>query len=205
MKHLLIKGNSGVGKTTMILDCIASYKNQIGGFVTQRLIEQDGETKGFCLTYIQKVESPRRPYQKSLEHIFIEHCTDGWTKNPEVFTKTGIEMIDDIINHHRKMAVLDEIGGVELNNKQFMEKLYELLAGNIPCLIVLKNTKNYESMKERIMLTQAYDDRRLHLEEELVTRFPCEILTMTEENQAMVKQKLKQFVYEQMEGKKDEM
>jgi guanylate kinase len=46
-KHLFLEADSGAGKSTLIRKIIAPYIDKIGGFTSQRLQNENGETIAF--------------------------------------------------------------------------------------------------------------------------------------------------------------
>ena len=180
-RHLFLKGRSGAGKTTCLLSCLEPYWKGAGGFLTQRLTDGDGETAGFRLLPVENMEeipSVTRAYEPGLEGIFIERTPEGWRKYPEVFETLGAEILNRLLEHPEqyRFCYIDEIGGVELKVKPFMERLERLLGSQAFCVGVLKHSGNLASMGTRIPLPANAAPDREWLEAQMEQRFDCRIL-----------------------------
>lgn len=209
-RHLFLKGNSGVGKTTLLLSFLQPYWQETGGFLSQRLFDENGETKGFCLVPVggcgrtEEDESARRTTESESEedswflqpaalyraggpNIFIEKTEAGWQKRPEVFESAGVKILEHILaeKEHLKFCYLDEIGGVELKSERFMELFYRVLECGVPCIGVLKNSGNFRSMTNRVPVASDFLTERDRLEERLSRRYGCRIYPYTGEKEEM--------------------
>ena len=68
-RHLFLEGPIQTGKSTLLRRLLAPYKDQIGGFASQRMLNDDGRTIGYrigpavnCLVYsasFMKMELPK--------------------------------------------------------------------------------------------------------------------------------------------------
>ena len=70
-KHILICGERGVGKSTLIRRLLAESTLPVGGFVTRRLTQADGD--GMFPIYLHAAALPpeERPYDPELSLIHI--------------------------------------------------------------------------------------------------------------------------------------
>lgn len=195
--NLFVKGNSGVGKTTMILRCIQPFQKEIGGFFTQRIVGLHGETLGFTLVSAEEVLEPTRIYSKDIENVFIRKENDGWKKDTTVFVEKGIQILESAIKAKKQLLIMDEIGGVELKEKEFRIQLDKVLGGEIPCLGVLKNERNYESMKTRVFLDSELDYIRMQLEEDIKVKYQGTILNYSKGNSYELENRIRTFIERQ--------
>lgn len=140
--HLLIEGPSGVGKSTLILNRLGALRQRAGGFVTQRMVDETGETRGFCLTQAKKADTVNIPYQKDRPGTFIRCETK--LDSGGVFLSTGMELLKNTRDY--PFILVDEIGGVELLEPIFFSRLTELFEKEIPCIGVLKSRQNCEQI-----------------------------------------------------------
>lgn len=119
MKHLLIVGRPGVGKTTLLKSLVQDLRDQpIDGFLTEELRE-NGRRMGFWLSPLdgrqillahRKLESPVRIGQYRVKISVLE------------------EVAVDVIRRGLKKALLlfiDEIGVMELSSTRFQEALQQ--------------------------------------------------------------------------------
>lgn len=152
---LFLEGKSKIGKSTIILNNIRQYMpmENVGGFLCQRLIHK-GIIKAYRLVPFNKVITPSAEYNTTMEDIFLENIDDKWIIKECVFCSKGIEMLSDINN--KKLVLLDEIGGLELLNDKFREKLFEVLRNDIPVIGVLKSYSNAVIMKNTVGISDNY-------------------------------------------------
>ncbi len=182
--HLFLTGPSGAGKTTCILEELAPYRKYCGGFLSQRLVDENGETKGFRLVSLMdsgKMLQSVRLYEPGLSNVFIRRIGNKTEINTEVFRTAGKKIIDDVLhsfNQDRllKFCLLDELGGVELREPEFMDAVYRLLDSGIPCIGVLKSRKNLHSMGTRMALGGEMPNLREEFETRLIDQFKCRLM-----------------------------
>ena len=195
MKHkcLFLEGDIQIGKSTIILENIKSSipPNFVGGFMCQRLVE-NGETKAFCLTAFDKVESTTVEYRADIPNIFLENICGKWIRNDDVFNNIGIEMLSNLSS--KKIIVLDEIGGFELLAEQFRVILYEVLSRDIPVIGVLKSNKNKSIMKKAVEIDDEYTALYQKLCVDIENIFNGKILTACKDNMLYIQQEIKEFL-----------
>ena len=95
-RHLFLEGPIQTGKSTLLRRLLAPYKDQIGGFASQRMLNDDGRTIGYRIGPAESTP---------LTIPFIEGCElpgifriiheDGTSeKFPEIFDSYGIRLLD---------------------------------------------------------------------------------------------------------------
>ena len=226
-RHLFLKGNSGVGKTTLLLSCLQPYWRETGGFLSQRLLDETGETKGFRLVPVGHSErmtgaglsgeaaeggqtgkaarrvplQPAALYRAGMQNVFIEKTEGGWQKRPEVFETAGVGLLERILAEKDDLSFcyLDEIGGVELKSERFMDLFYRVLECGVPCIGVLKNSGNFRSMTARVPVASDFLTERDRLEDSLRSRYGCRIYPFAGEKEEM--EEVCRFVKERYGGK----
>lgn len=182
-KHLFLEADSGTGKSTLIRKLIAPYINEIGGFTSQRLQNDSNETIAFRIVPAQDLRLAI-PYEDTPESIFriINDDVRGLNK-PDIFESEGLKYLTN--NSGKKLILLDEIAGIELRNDAFREKLHEVLAGNIPCIGVIKQNQKAAKMSCQDGKTHITVRYNLELREKMLTEYGCRILQFERDNDAV--------------------
>ena len=149
MKHLLIVGRAGVGKTTLMKRLVQALRGRaIDGFLTEELREE-GQRTGFWL-------SPLDGRQMLLAHRQLDspHRVGPYRVNVAVLDDVAVPVIRRGI-HHAFLLFLDELGKMELCSSRFQSAAQEAFdhgpsvvatAGvdPIPWLLSLKRRKDVE-------------------------------------------------------------
>ncbi len=135
-KSLFLTGDSGEGKTTLLFQCLKPYHTVTGGFFSQRLVNESGDTVGFRLASAKEVWEPKVCYEDGLTNIFLKRTIEGMVSYPEVFQKEGRKFLTSHGDH--KLILMDEIGGVELLIPEFMEAVYACVKVQSPVLVSLR-------------------------------------------------------------------
>lgn len=193
-KFLFLKGDSGEGKTTLLFECLKPWHRMIGGFYTQRLINDDGMTMGFRMVPAEEEWIPAAAYKNGMTNVFIQRIEHGFQKNPEFFKTDGIEILRSTAQ--RKLCLLDEIGGVELFIPEFMEEVLCCINSRIPCIGVLKSQKNLQSMRTRVPTEPGPDKLLQDLEETLGKRPDGRILTFERDKKEHIRAEIMEFLRE---------
>src|SRR3989338_7282544 len=119
MKHLLIVGRPGSGKTTLVKELVRSLRHcPIDGFLTEEC--REGEQRvGFWL-------SPLDGRQVLLAHRRLEHGTrvGPYLVNPSVLENVAVPVIRRGVQR-AFLLFLDELGKMELSSKAFAPAVQE--------------------------------------------------------------------------------
>lgn len=190
-RHLFLEADSGAGKSTLIRKIIAPYIDQIGGFTSQRLQNENDETIAFRIVPASDLRLAV-PYEDAPESIFriVTEDVKGLNK-PEIFESEGLKYLTD--NSEKKLILLDEIGGIELRNDAFREKLHEVLAGDIPCIGVIKQNQkaaNMSCLSGKTPITVQYN---MELRKKMENEYNCRILQF-QRNNAAIESEITKFV-----------
>ena len=139
---IIISGDKGSGKSTFLLDVLSLLKNEgvvVKGFVAIHEFEND--------SYLIKNVATN-------EEALILQRVGGYEKRPchfKIFEK-GVEKgsgwIEDILKHSPNIAVIDEIGGYELDGKLWSNGFTRLVESDIP-LIFTVSTKHLEQVVKK--------------------------------------------------------
>ena len=194
MKHLFLEGPIQTGKSTVIRESLKPYmasapcytleetqeRYPVGGFASQRLVLA-GTTYAFRIGPAMETPLTASLSQflslESIEDSFRLHgvfkafgiTEDGKPyRDDSVFENLGVQYLQDTAG--RKLMLLDEIGGQEMECEPFMNALYDLLAGDIPCIGVLKLQSNAGSSGSPL------SERNEQLRNRIIYEFDGEIL-----------------------------
>lgn len=200
-KYLFLKGDSGEGKTTLLFECLKPLHPMVGGFYSQRLLNEDGMTMGFRMVPAEEEWIPAAAYKKGMTNVFIERTEHGFQKNLQFFKTGGIEILRSYTR--KEFCLLDEIGGIELFVPEFMEEVLCCLDSQVPCIGVMKSRKNLEAMRTRVPTEPDPDKLLRDLEEKLVKRSNGRILTFEREKREYIQTEIMEFLREctEKEGK----
>jgi len=155
---VLLTGNPGVGKTTIIMKVIKDLKN-IGGFYTMELRE-GGERVGFEM--ITLITGKRGMLaHKNFDSIYR---VGKYGVNVETFEKIVCEEFSASFSNNVQLIVVDEIGRMELFSKKFMKIVEDVLKKDVKVLGVIQKRRNpfldrIRNMKEVEILEVNHSNR----------------------------------------------
>lgn len=171
-KHLILTGETGVGKTTLISEALGARMSFAGGFITVRARDNAGRLLGYDLlpssaaAGIEGYEAAR-----FLDYTVYPPLTDN-----EVFRVEGVRLLEEA--EYYPFAVIDEFGGFELIIPQFRNALVSLLNSELPLIGVLKGERNGEELRQRLGLGGKYSAYRQALENALKADSDTELITV---------------------------
>lgn len=136
---IIISGDKGSGKSTFLLEVLSLLRNDgvvVKGFVALHEFENDSyliknvatNEEALILQRVGRYE--KRPYHFKIFEKGVEKGS-GW--------------IEDILKHSPNIAVIDEIGGYELDGKLWSNGFTRLVESDIP-LIFTVSTKHLEQV-----------------------------------------------------------
>ncbi|MDF3000315.1 MAG: hypothetical protein K0Q48_434 [Bacillota bacterium] len=192
MRHLFLEGPVQEGKSTLIRRLIAPFLNQIGGFGSQRLLDGTGATVGFRITPAAEAVNLTREYDRGLSNIFLHFDGSRVVKTPEVFAEATLRYLTDF--NGKKLILLDEIGGMELSVPAFRETLYQVLAGGIPCIGVLKLEEKNRHMCEQAVIDKSCLTWHQRLKTDMTERFDAELVPFSRSIKAEAERSVRTFL-----------
>ena len=145
-KRLFLTGPSGAGKTTIIRQALGPSLAYAGGFVTERVLDEQGKLLGFDLLPAAAALSG----QGFQRWRFLDYSGPQPAKDNEVFRSQGVRLLQEA--EYYPFVLLDEIGGFEMLIPQFRNALAELLNSDLPIIGVLKGPENAAAIKSRFGL-----------------------------------------------------
>ena len=165
MKHALIVGEQGVGKSTLIARVRRELALPEAGIETVRetaLAEERGAP-----VYLYRVGCLRTRGPENLA-AYVGH--DGRTAFPETFDRYAAFLKEDARNCG--LIVLDELGFLETHAADFCRTVLELLDGNVPVLAAVKpkDTPFLNAVREHPKA------RVFHIDEQNRETLPAQVL-----------------------------
>ena len=149
-KHLFLVGPSGCGKSTMIKNVLGDRLMYAGGFITERVLDDEGKLLGYDLLPaaaaggVQGFDSLR----------FLDYTVEPPVHNNEIFRVQGAEILNEA--QYYPFSLIDEFGGFELVIPQFRKALEDFLNLDQPIIGVLKDFKNADQLRQHINLGDRY-------------------------------------------------
>lgn len=206
LRHFFLSGPSGVGKSAMLKEALAPFACQTNGFFTQRLLLEDGSRGGFRLMKWEKTLPISELYRNDMTELFVKKTKDGWEKNTSVFAVRGVKLLKDMQDAVRRSEMsgekcilyMDELGGMELLEREFSKLLYQVLKEAPCCVGVVKSPGNLNAMMKRTGIKYREEERLRQFHREFTGEFAGQIVTVTEENKEQVRMRLKDFLNEKM-------
>lgn len=145
IKNILITGNPGVGKTTLIQNIISRLNVSAGGFYTVEVRDEDGKRWGFKIISLDG----REEVLASVD-VISSRKVSKYGVDVGAVDRVGVTAIRDALKN-KDIVVIDEIGRMELISDRFRDTVQEALDSPKPVLgtIALKETNTAKKIKER--------------------------------------------------------
>ena len=200
MSCILLEGPRGAGKSTTIKEAVSPYLDKTGGFFAKRIFVAS-KLRGFSLCCLKGSEDyvlngDVRDLGQADNLFYYSDDQGNWLKDLQVFERLGNACLARKSITDKKLIVLDEIGGIEINCPSFMKNLEDLLNGQTAVLGVLKAAKNVKQMRN-------FDDETASKNLTSFRRFleahpRITITKFNESNRSRVKAKVCEFVQSAM-------
>lgn len=162
MKNIFLTGKKRVGKSTLIQNILERLNLPVGGYITERTIENNKRSYIIKSLYDHSESYP-------IANINDMNCTR------EIFFDsfdTGIVSILEKSFKNRDIIILDELGFFENDSKKFKHKIYELLDSDKIILGVIKDydCKFLNDIRKRddISLIEVTEENREDVLDELM-------------------------------------
>lgn len=129
IRHILICGARGSGKSTLIEKLTKELHIPVYGFVT-RMFKADDD--GFCPLHMFSAADPQR--QRTVEN-HVADCDGSKPRvNPAVFDSLGLELL----KKRPGVLVMDELGIMENDSPKFCSAVLEHLDADAPIIAAVK-------------------------------------------------------------------
>ena len=165
MKNLFLTGEIGVGKSTLLKKLIEKINTSIGGYVTERVINNN-ILKYNLISLYDGIE----------EYSISQMPLNRHSNNPEVFLSSFNEGAFSILEksfYERNVIIMDELGFMESKAYKFQNIVFKLLDSSKTVIGVLKK-KDCEFLnairnRNDIIIVEVTEENRDTLLEELLT------------------------------------
>jgi nucleoside-triphosphatase len=129
-RHILICGEIGVGKSTLIQRLLAHNARPVYGFLTRRL---EADATGRHPVYINPAGAAKCVYTAENR---VGVCGSKFLDvSPEVFDTLGVEYLSAPENG---VIVMDELGFMEARAALFVQAVFAALDGHVPVIAAVK-------------------------------------------------------------------
>ena len=172
---------------------LAPLASTVAGFATQRLTANGGFI-GYRAVVVNGTTGQVLP---SVEAAYSDGTSDGvfileGKGDISVLAQKISEAERVIQNPSVKLVLLDEIGGIELTSKVFMEPLLRILCGAKPCIGTFKSTDNLTHTVRTLKIDAEY--HLLHQRLEQILRQNGNLLTVTEKNRQEISERIRSWI-----------
>ena len=135
-KHILLRGEPGVGKSTLIRRLLEASDLQPGGFYT-KMDKNPGEL--MHPIYIYPAALPEAARKRGEENLVGRCGEQGRFKEifPNVFDTLGSAYLQDTAAC--RVIVMDELGFLESEAQAFRAAVLQVLDGEVPVLAAVKD------------------------------------------------------------------
>lgn len=161
-KNILLTGNPGVGKTTIIKKVISGLKNK-GGFFTEE-IREGGKRVGFRIITLDGREGILAYKEKG------EFMIGSYSVNMKDLEEIAVESVFSAIKE-KEIIIIDEIGKMEILSPKFKKAVLEALRSPKMVIGVIhrENSGFFREIKERedVELIEVEFDNRDYVEKKL--------------------------------------
>lgn len=138
--HILLTGESGVGKSFLVQRLLASCSLCVNGFYTKKMeLNPNGQSKVIIRSANHYLDNQLR--LQSVLNNQVGLCLENGsvTSFPDVFDNLGCRFLH---GESTELWVMDELGFMELGAMRFRRRVIEILDGDVPVIAVIKNKNN---------------------------------------------------------------
>ncbi|MBS1271368.1 MAG: Nucleoside-triphosphatase THEP1 [Candidatus Marinimicrobia bacterium] len=165
--NLLLTGQPGSGKTTLIKNVLEDIDYSVGGFFSNEM-RRGNQRVGFTLETLDG----RRGILAHMD-LGTEHRIGKYYVDVASLEKVGVKALEDALKTKQVIAV-DEIGKMELLSEQFRTVLQQLLESPKPLIGTIMQGKNEvtDAIKERedVAVFHVNEETRAYLQNEIFLR-----------------------------------
>lgn len=137
--HILITGDRGIGKSTLVNRLLQDCQIPLYGYRTKNVLCENG---GSCGVYIYSIRD--QEFVNTQENCVASAVADpnhkGMIPHTHMFDTLGVQYLSEA--KPDGLIVMDELGFLETNAVEFQRAVLERLDGDIPVLAVVRMNKN---------------------------------------------------------------
>lgn len=143
-RSILICGDIGVGKSTLICRLLTETKLDAGGYYTKKEASPDGLASPVYIYPADIAEDARTRGAENLVGV-CDSC--GCREmHPEAFDALGVDYLQKTIG--REVIVMDELGFMESTAPNFCQTVLAALDGDTPVLAAVKNRADVAFLRQ---------------------------------------------------------
>ena len=198
-KNLFLQGDIAAGKSTLLRKILLPHLENIGGFFVQRVYRKEKHV-AFRLSpltdaknYRLNIDSGQLPGEKNL--FLYSDGDNRWHTRLSIFEEKGVKYLQRSWEEAKKIILMDEIGGVELQCPLFMQTVLQILDGPQPVLGVLKAPRNFKKMGNRLAKREKGKIDSMGKTLAIIKKYPrVELLEFNRKNHDDIKSRVEAFV-----------
>jgi len=157
VKNFILTGNPGVGKSSLLKECVYPLLQDLGGFITEE-IRENNQRKGFLLKVLQGGEGVL-----AAKGLKSHHKLNKYGVDLSVLENMGLPAVQAALES-KKVVVVDEIGSMEMMSEAFCQTIAQVLLHPKPLLATIRRnaqpfTAQIKKMSDTILVTLDRDNR----------------------------------------------
>ncbi|SHK53635.1 NTPase [Thermocrinis minervae] len=165
---IIITGEPGIGKTTLIKNLVKRLKGKVIGFWTEEVRdEKTNQRTGFRVV---STEGKKSLFASKL--FTSKYLVGSYGVNVQRFESVALEVLQKALKEKDKIIVIDEIGKMELFSKKFREILEQIMfnpsykvIATIPIRDVHPLVKAIRRLPDGVLIEVTKENRNMLLEE----------------------------------------
>ena len=184
--HLLLEGDRGCGKSSLILETLKEELTKAGGFGTVRLFDENGVVRGYAQVRASELHEVNHSYQGHMPNVFLERTGERAVTHMSVLTDHTLPLLREPAAFY----LLDEIGGAELLLPEWKEQLYHMFSSETPCIGVWKSEDNcWKLRKKNAAFAESYQEMR----DWILAQPQIRLLRVTPENREVLREEIQNW------------
>ncbi len=178
-KNILLTGQPGSGKTSLIKKVLDQATFSVGGFLSNEM-RRGNQRVGFTLDTLNGKRG-------ILAHIDLDtdHRVGKYHVDVDSLENVGVRAVEDALEAH-DVVIIDEIGKMELLSERFRQVLESALSSHKPLLGTVMQGKNRltDELKDRpdVSVFHVTEETRSYLVNEIILRINGFIGTADKQN-----------------------
>lgn len=153
-RHCFLQGDIWIGKSALLRTQLEAMQGELGGFYVERQYKR-GHCHRFVLRSVREDALPKHQQTPEGQRVFMERTDATWTFVPSVFEQFAATLLHQEREEGIRLFLLDEIGGMELQNPFFMETLNAVLT-DCHCVGVFKSQRNSAAQRDTMQVGRDY-------------------------------------------------